>query len=887
MFGSARKKPTIYRLAGICLLISVPYAAQSDETAVRSGANNEDDMTVTVRKREDLLQRVPISVHAFSQSEIDRLGIRQIGDVADFSPSLVFDVGADPTATRIGVRGLLPSRGRQNVAVLIDGVDVGTEAIGAAGGGTLMNARITDFERVEVVKGPQSALFGRSAFAGAIQYVTRDPAKDFESNASFEIGNHGRFDLQGSLSGPVFRDVLGIRINANVWSEDGFHKAQATNSDIGGSEGAGIAFSTKWSPSESVSLKARVDYTSAEYDQQADYLVRGNTGKLNITNDPLLAAIEAMDPGILSSSSTVLFRGRIPDGDDLGAPLLSPDPLSGKAFRGTERDVFRSSLIGSWETGAGTIKSYTAITDVDGLSRQDSDGDALLEGPVGMQTDASRRGSILDFDSDITQFSQELQFSSGWDFPLQLTGGGLYWTEQSTRLARTIGANCGAATSNDEVCDDLPANVVESSAELARRVGITPAATRRTVDHWSVFAMLEWQFTDRIRLTAETRYNNEAEEVVGVSCDLSGVAELVLAGKGVVTNPCEDPLSTSTRSIFGPSTVVRGLQNGAVYGVPGRASTRNDWWTPRLTTEWNLRNDMLLYASASRGVKPAGTATLLAGTWFDVDFDGALDERRFAAEKLWSYEAGAKLLWTESLRTNVSIFFQDYKNKQVLTSILGPSGTTVPVIENAGSAEVWGVEFEVSWWPIENLLLGIGYTWLDAEYTEFRAITDSPSRIIRAGNCTVTTLPDGSGSCDVDLSGNRLEKAPRHAAVGRLEYRMPSALFANPGIEWLLDADLLYQSERFAAQENYRILDEYAVANLRFGLAAEDWRVLLYVDNVFDDDTVKSATTKTGSVDRLDPDYLASPNPVRTSTNVVSADLPDPRTVGIRVSFAF
>ena len=97
----------------------------------------------------------------------------------------------------------------------------------------------------------------------------------------------------------------------------------------------------------------------------------------------------------------------------------------------------------------------------------------------------------------------------------------------------------------------------------------------------------------------------------------------------------------------------------------------------------------------------------------------------------------------------------------------------------------------------------------------------------------------------------------------------------------------MYQSERFGAQENYRILDEYTVANLRFGLAADTWKVLFYINNLLDDDTVKRATTKTGSVDRTHPQYDSNPNKVRSSTNAVSADLPDPRTYGIRVSFDF
>ncbi|MEC7803930.1 MAG: TonB-dependent receptor [Pseudomonadota bacterium] len=866
-------------LASLAALAAIPVEAADGEKIVTPFGNKVlEQIIVTARKREDNLQEIPVSVQAFSASDISRLGIANFSDVAEYSPSIIFDLGADPTTTRIAIRGLHPTRGRQNVAILVDGIDVGTEAIGGAGGGAILNSRITDIERIEVVRGPQSALFGRSAFAGAIQYVTKDPSEEAESNVSVSIGNHGRYDVGGSLSGPVpgnYRDRLGFRLNANYWSEEGFYEDTATGTPLGGSEGGGLALTAKWIASEALSFKARAEYTHAEYDQQADYLVRANTGKLSYANDPLLMAIEAEDPSILASSGVALFKGKIPDGDDLGSPVRSPDPLTGGVFPGTDRDVFRVSLIGNWDIGVGTITSYTSLTDVEGGTRQDSDGDADLDGSI----DISRRGSILEFDSSINQFSQELRFASSWDSPFQASFGGLYWTERSKRLARTTSFNCSQSlTTSTDVCNDLVGGVTESSAELARQTdpNIVPYTSSRDVDHWSIYALLEWELNDQFKLTAEARYNDEEEDVVGLNCDLERVPG------------CFDPVNPITafsRTMHGPSSTVRGLQNAAVYGVPAKAITSSDWWTPRLTAEWAPREDMLFYATASKGQKPAGTTLLLAGAWFDVDHDGSLDERRFEAEEMWSYELGGKVIWTDTLRTNVAVFFQDYKNKQVMTSLVGPAGTAIPIIENAGAAEVWGVELESWWQPIESLGFGLSYTYLDTEYTNFLAITDSKTRIIRGGNCTITTLSDGSTSCQVDLSGNKLEKAPENALVAQVAYQAPVPSAGNAAL--LVEADVIYQSERFGAQENYRTLDEYTVANLRFGLAADTWKVLFYINNLLDDDTVKRATTKTGSVDRTHPQYDSNPNKVRSSTNAVSADLPDPRTYGIRVSFDF
>ena len=130
-----------------------------------------EEIVVTARKRTENLQDVPLSVTAFGQEAIQRKGIRNVADVAQFTPSVQFDESFAQSDTRITIRGLAPTRGRQNVAILVDGIDLSSEAITSSGGSLLVNTRLLDVERIEVIKGPQNALYGRSAFAGAIQYM--------------------------------------------------------------------------------------------------------------------------------------------------------------------------------------------------------------------------------------------------------------------------------------------------------------------------------------------------------------------------------------------------------------------------------------------------------------------------------------------------------------------------------------------------------------------------------------------------------------------------------------------------------------------------------------------------------------------------------------------
>jgi outer membrane cobalamin receptor len=154
--------------AGAAILSQPPAQAQS-APETREGL---EEITVTARRREESLQEAPLSITAFGSEQIERAGIAGFGDVAKLTPSLVFDQDFGANDTRPSIRGLPATRGRPPVGILIDGIDVSSEAIATAGGGNLLNLRLLDLERIEVVKGPQSALYGRVAFGGAVNYVT-------------------------------------------------------------------------------------------------------------------------------------------------------------------------------------------------------------------------------------------------------------------------------------------------------------------------------------------------------------------------------------------------------------------------------------------------------------------------------------------------------------------------------------------------------------------------------------------------------------------------------------------------------------------------------------------------------------------------------------------
>ena len=261
-------KPINQLIAGMALamLVATPM----------SMAQVIEEITVTARKKAENLQDVPISVNVVTSDMLDRMGIKDLQDVTKLDPSLVFDRGFAPDDIRVVVRGIDNGRGRPVVATVIDGVDISSEALATAGASQLISPRLIDIERVEIVKGPQIALYGRTAFAGAIQYVTKGASLEPEIQASMDFAQDGFHEYRISASAPVSEN-LGIRFNALTWDFDGFHTNTVTGNKVGGGEGHSASILFDYNPSERLSIRTRIDTVSDEYGPPAQAQVPYNT----------------------------------------------------------------------------------------------------------------------------------------------------------------------------------------------------------------------------------------------------------------------------------------------------------------------------------------------------------------------------------------------------------------------------------------------------------------------------------------------------------------------------------------------------------------------------------------------------------------------------------
>jgi iron complex outermembrane receptor protein len=172
-----------------------------------------EETLVTARKRVESVQDVPLAIVPFQTEQLERRDIQNMEDLAGNTIGLSYNGGiSSGVQGSVTIRGLATSFVQdrfQNVGIYIDGLYLQRQS--------MMNIGMVDLARVEVVKGPQNALYGRNAFAGAINYVTQRPSEELEGYLLTTQGSDDREDYRGAISGMLVQDKLYARAAFGVF----------------------------------------------------------------------------------------------------------------------------------------------------------------------------------------------------------------------------------------------------------------------------------------------------------------------------------------------------------------------------------------------------------------------------------------------------------------------------------------------------------------------------------------------------------------------------------------------------------------------------------------------------------------------------------------------
>ncbi|MFO1426054.1 MAG: TonB-dependent receptor [Steroidobacteraceae bacterium] len=295
---------------GVSLAVAVSLAigaAGATAQGSEAGASGLEEVVVTARKRVESIQDAPLTIQAFSDAQLDERGVQGLADLSKFAPGLTFNAGTSRSSSTFSVRGMtqisaVGDNRRDLVTVFIDGVPlVGSPATFGA----------EDLERVEIVKGPQSALFGRATFGGAISMITTRPGDEFKAKVSATAATHGEYRLSGSIEGPIVGERLSGRLVYDGSQFDGFYK-NALGGPLGDTKSRYFAATLDFTPIEDLSIRVRHSDRHDEDGIQATPLIARYT-EHNCGPFPgfLTRALTGLPAGFTVAQSRKAFCGEL------------------------------------------------------------------------------------------------------------------------------------------------------------------------------------------------------------------------------------------------------------------------------------------------------------------------------------------------------------------------------------------------------------------------------------------------------------------------------------------------------------------------------------------------------------------------------------------------
>jgi len=531
-------RPLAFGISTALALGAVTASAQtvtSEETASREDLAI-DTIVVTARQREESIQEIPIAVTAFSAENIARRGIADLNDVARFTAGFAFEdfEGGNANPTIRGQTTLRTFAREQTVATFMDGVYMPRS--------WLVDLGLQNMERIEIVKGPQSARYGRNAFAGAINLIPVKARHELAFNASATVGSDERaeFLLGGTL--PLIENVLAVRASFETSEFDGSWKNDHPNAaarvnpglkgNIGGWDNKGYSVDVLFTPTEQLTLNA--SYYGFEREEEVRATARLNTGDGTGNCGPLQP-----------DGNPSLYCGEYPAPGD----VITMDP---RGFgRQADVDIFR--IAANYQINDAIAVNYLfSNIQADSKAASPAESDTVncgsILGPPAFPVLCNWQGGPS---GDIDYDQHELRFS--FDNGGQWTGavGAFYMDGVDSAFSVSI---------NLPPNDLTPINLRRESTafpDFSNFVFVNDLTTTRAR---SVFAEVGYAFSDLTRLSVEGRFTSEKIATINLR-----------------TNPAS-PVGDNTFNFF----------------------------TPRITVEHDLMPEMMLYGTIGRGAKAGG-----------------------------------------------------------------------------------------------------------------------------------------------------------------------------------------------------------------------------------------------------------------------------------------
>jgi len=675
-------------------LVGGVIAAFPMPEAAAQGKGKLEEVVVTARKRDESLLDVPLAITAFTAGDIERLALKELPDLVEFTPGFHYaehSVGRGGRFNRrLIFRGMNPRtdrQTRQGATVFIDGAPMLGSEIGST----------DNYERIEIIKGPQSAYFGRSTFSGAINVVTKTPSGEWGGKVSAEAARFGTTDFRAQIEGPLIADKLSFRFSGSQADTDGEYQNGANPAQrLGAESTTDFSLSLFATPTENFRAKLRMHYWTDD---------DGPSIGISLAR-PDYPSLYNCSPGGVASGDGTWICGKVPY---VGASAVAVDAtltpqLISEYYNptilskyiidvpygfGLERHAQEVSLNLDYEFANGmTLTSITAAHENEYASFEDID----------RRPTAGELGTLFGFPAsadsyqmtltDLKDFSTELRLSSSDENSLRWMVGVSY-SEMDYKLV-----------------------------SYSRLSGFPPNPNQAILTHdpetTAFFGSIGWDINDQFTLSVEAR--QQSDKVI----------------EGTLGNP---PLS-ETFDTFLPRVILdyKPNEDTTFYVTYAEGSNPGQF------------NAGLL------GRTQAELAQIAAAGGGGI----AVQE-----EELSNIEFGVKTrFWDDRAQISASVYFSDWSAivAPELIPITNAAGAPeiVQVNSNGGTADLSGLEVEGAVLLGENFTLEGTYSLTKSEIKDF----ESPDALSLLGDRTIDGLdnsfsryPENSGTLSGTYQG--------------------------------------------------------------------------------------------------------------------------------------
>lgn len=813
---------------GLLMSLGTVAAAQSDDGERK--VKRFDEIVVTARKREENIQETPLSISAFTSNMIEAAGIRDMADIAKSTPGFSLDDEFGRTSgVRPVIRGQATILGASGVSTFVDGILLN---------GSILDYDLTDVERIEVVKGPQSALYGRNTYSGAINIITKSPSDEASGDIKVDGGKFGRFELAGTLRGPVSENVS-ASLHGRYFTRGGPFLNTYDGTKVGQQESGAVSLALYYEPTDRLSARARLRLSKLHDDQPRLFSM-----------DPSQNNLFPDDGGTYLGNSRY-FGGEITN------QALSYDDVRQLDEKGYEDvEAMQSSLAITYD-----LTDNVTMEFINGFNADASDSKfdfdhvstslapfAVYIGPVFpfafgpnpapmsfahayVIADPADFASVGKSTSD--DHSHELRFN--YDAPdgnWRGMVGGYYYGGSSkfegTRQAPTALTQLlteGFNAQQARMQAQCQAHVNDAALRCFSGFGFdaifnfgTPnvaglvfSADRSIIrgerKNAALFGSVEVDVTNDLSVTAEARY--KSEKVTSATTSRAAIYDYL-----------------GTQTAFTQSAEVV------------REETFNSF-NPRFTAKYQASENTNVYVVAASGDKPGGFNNINATP---LGF-GTYDE-----ETVWAFEAGVKnTLMDGTLILNLAAFHNTISDYQLTQAATLAGGVTTTVISNVGKVKVQGLEAEMIYRvpSLPGLIINANYALADSEITRGTDLNEGRHLDVaddRRLNCSLG-VQDPAQACSADnvlfgsIVGRQLPRSPKHTFNIGMNYTRA----LTDVLDFNLNANVSHESKKFVQVHNLAFVGENTLVNGGIGISTDTMSITIWGRNLTNEDAVVSA----------------------------------------------